>query len=130
AFVMSERHQVDVAAPPAETYQAVRELDLARSRSILLLLAARAGLALLTPRRAVAQYGPLARRRRLTLDDVVELGFVLLDEQPGEEIVLGAVGRFWRPASGILRVDAEEFRAFDEPGFAKAALNLRVEPRG
>jgi hypothetical protein len=69
-------------------------------------------------------------RRSLTLDDFVENGFVLLAEQVGKEVVLGAIGKFWRPDSGISRVDASEFQSFDDPGYAKAAMNFRVDELG
>jgi len=53
--------------------------------------------------------------------------FTLLEEKPGEELVFGLVGKFWRPDGGLTRVSREEFAAFAEPGFAKAAWNLRLE---
>jgi hypothetical protein len=55
------------------------------------------------------------------------MGFVMLAEQPPEEFVLGVVGRFWRPASGIVRVSAADFADYAEPGHARAAWNFRVD---
>ena len=52
-----------------------------------------------------------------------------LREAP-DELVLGAVGRFWQPSGGPRRIEAAEFRDFDEPGFAKAAFNFEIEPAG
>jgi hypothetical protein len=50
---------------------------------------------------------------------------VLLSEHPGEEIALGLVGKFWRPVIDFAPIEsAEEFRIFDEPGFAKTVYNL------
>jgi hypothetical protein len=54
---------------------------------------------------------------------------VLLTEEPGREIVLGVVGRFWQVSSGIHRIEPEEFVDFDAPGFAKAAWNFVVSER-
>ncbi|MBB5120574.1 hypothetical protein AF335_11640 [Streptomyces eurocidicus] len=49
----------------------------------------------------------------------------------GEELVKGMVARFWRvrpqPAP-VTPGDASAFVAFDEPGWAKAALSLSVVP--
>lgn len=49
----------------------------------------------------------------------------------GEELVKGMVARFWKtrpqPAP-VTPGDVAAFIAFDEPGWAKAALNLRVVP--
>ncbi len=56
---------------------------------------------------------------------MAEGGWVLLGERTGEEIALGLVGKFWRPVIEFAPIEsAEEFRAFDEPGFAKTAYDL------
>jgi hypothetical protein len=58
------------------------------------------------------------------------VGVVPLGERPGSEVVAGAVGRFWR----IVGNDAapvrtrEDFVAFSEPGYAKAAIAFIVVP--
>src|ERR1700716_2890157 len=45
-------------------------------------------------------------RKRFTLDAILSEGFSLLEERPGEELVLGTVGRFWR-ARGELCATAQ-----------------------
>jgi len=58
-------------------------------------------------------------------------GFAVVAERPGAEIVLGIAGRFWalHEPAGIRRIaDGDAFRAFAEPGTAKGAMSLRVEP--
>lgn len=55
-----------------------------------------------------------------------EGGWILLREQPGEEIALGLVGRFWRPVIRYADVDADGFREFGEPGYAKTVYNLGI----
>jgi hypothetical protein len=56
-----------------------------------------------------------------------EGGWILLGERPGDEIALGLVGKFWRPVIVWAPVTNEdEFREFDEPGFAKTVYNLSV----
>lgn len=65
------------------------------------------------------------RLRDLPSIPMYEGGWILLGERPGEEIALGLVGRFWRPVIEFARItSAEEFRAFDEPGFAKTVYDL------
>ena len=64
---------------------------------------------------------------RLTLLDTTKLpasggGWVLLGEPPQEEIVLGQVGKFWRPVIEYAQVDAATFKEFAEPGFAKTVV--------
>jgi hypothetical protein len=115
-----EHHQSFVRAPSDRVYRHIRELDLAKSYPVLLLLALRGIPRLLT--------GKLPARRRLTLGELTDFGFVVLDEKVGAEIVLGVIGRFWRLNSGVRRISAAEFAAFAEPGFAKAAWNFWVEP--
>lgn len=115
-----ERHAVIVQASPDEAFAAVRRVDLGRSLPIRALLALR-GLPALVGGRA-------GRMRSWTLDDIIEAGFVMLGEEPGVELVLGVVGAFWRPTGGVVRVSAEGFAGFNQPGLAKGAWNFRVEP--
>ena len=117
-----EHHEAAVDAPVDRTYRAVKQLDLARSPVVLALLFARGLPHLFT--------GAVKPKRRLTLDDVVDSGFVVLGEEPGRELVLGIVGKFWRPGSGVHRIEASEFTSFDEPGFSKAVWNFLVTDRG
>lgn len=62
-------------------------------------------------------------------EKLVRFGFTKLEEVPGEEIVLGIAGKFWRH-DGDLRplADRDAFLGFAEEGCVKAAWNLRVEP--
>jgi hypothetical protein len=67
------------------------------------------------------------RLRDLPSIPMAEGGWILLGERPGEEIALGLVGKFWRPVIEWAPVgSADEFRAFDEPGFAKTVYDLSV----
>lgn len=116
------RHEANVSAGAAETYRAARQLDLGRSLPVAALFALRAVPHFITRR--------VPLRRRLTWDAFLDLGFVSLAEEPGAEFVMGAVGKFWRPDSGIVRIDPSEFAEFDEPGFAKGAMSLTVHELG
>ena len=65
------------------------------------------------------------RLRDLPSIPMHEGGWILLGERPGREIALGLVGKFWRPVIEWAGVrTADEFRAFDEPGFAKTVYDL------
>jgi hypothetical protein len=116
-----EHHEVDVDAPADVAYRAVKDVDFARSPVVLALLFARGLPHLFT--------GTVKPKRRLKLDDILESGFVVLGEEPDRELVLGIVGKFWRPSSGVHRIDASEFTGFDEPGYSKAIWNLVVTHR-
>jgi hypothetical protein len=63
---------------------------------------------------------------------MVALGWTLLGESPGVELVLGQVGRPWKGDPNLDRAPTtpEEFSGFAEPGFAKIVTSLRVDPYG
>jgi hypothetical protein len=72
---------------------------------------------------------------RLRLKETTELpasrgGWVLLGEREPDELALGLVGKFWRPVIEYANVDAEDFRSFSEPGWAKTVYVLQVRPIG
>jgi hypothetical protein len=119
-----ERHERLVRAAPAAVYAALWRVDLLSSPIVrgLLMLRGAPG-ALLHPQRP-------ARRRTLTLAQVLEHGFVLLGERPAREVALGVVGRFWTLTGERLTVDAAGFAAFDRPGYAKAVWDFRLTPEG
>ncbi len=120
-YDVTEHHSIDVRAAAQRAYAAARSADLGSSPTLRALFAARGLLPWLRGR---------GRSRRLTIDSLVSFGFVLLEEDPGREIVLGLVGRFWRPSGGLIRVEPADFVAFDGPGYAKAVWNFRVDPSG
>jgi hypothetical protein len=66
------------------------------------------------------------------LKDMVGLGWILLAETPGVEMVLGQVSRPWKADASSTNAPAtpEQFTSFDEPGFAKIVTSLRVDPYG
>ena len=57
-------------------------------------------------------------------------GFAILADEPGREIVLGVIGRFWHLRQRSIRRlgSPAEFTSFAEPGFARAAMNFLIEP--
>lgn len=115
-------HAIEIDAAATVTYRATRDLDLGRSVPISALFALRRLPHLVT--------GKLRPSRSITLETFLQAGFTILEERPPREFVMGAVGRFWRPDSGLVRIAPEEFRLFDEPGYAKGALTFIVEEYG
>ena len=118
-----ERHQIDVHAPVEPVYAAVRTLDLSDSTMIRWLFRLRGLPALLISRRKPK------KRLGLTLDGLLESGFVLLGERPPQELLLGLVGRFWTPSGDVQRLDMAEFRDFERPSYTKAVWNFYLAQR-
>lgn len=70
------------------------------------------------------------RLDRPWIDLLFEFGFIELANRE-DEIVIGTVGHFWRLRQGIVPIsDAEAFVRFDQPGFAKGAMNFRIVDDG
>lgn len=114
-----ERHEINIAAPAGVVYRCAREVDLGRLPISMALLTLRMIPHLMT--------GTVRPSRRMTLDQMIAAGFVMLAERAPHEFVLGVVGRFWLPASGIVRVSAPQFRGYAAPGHARAVLAFRVD---
>ena len=116
---VSEYHETTVRAPIEKVYDALRTANLGDSPIIRLLLRLR-GLP------AIRKVGAHKRNLKLNLDAIIKGGFVLLGENPPNEIALGLVGRFWTLSGSRCRVNAEEFTAFEMPGYAKAVWNFSL----
>jgi len=116
-----------IAAGPARTFDSVRELDLMTVRTPLL-TASMWVRGLPDHLRGKAPETP----ERLTLvgEDGSGLPGWLLLGQRGNEICLGAVGRFWTPSIEWRPTTLEEFATFAEPGWGKIATSLSVRPYG
>lgn len=119
--------RVLVAAPTDVAYAAARAVDLEQLPVMKAMLTARS-----LPERLLGLGGERAgrRRRSSTIDRLPELhhGMMIVGEQPGQELVIGAIGRFWlaRVEPGL--VAPESFTGFDAPGFGKLAWSVRVDP--
>jgi hypothetical protein len=111
-------HSTVVDAPAARVVDAIESFRLDRDASPLVRLLFRA-------RGLSVPGGPNQR------DALISIGFSVLGERPGREIVFGIAGRFWAPRemANLVRVpDARAFIEFDRPGQAKGAMNILVEP--
>jgi hypothetical protein len=121
-YEVVERHHVRIAAPPAITLAAAREMDLRESRVARAIFKGRELILGATPEDHVRPRGLLAL--------VQSLGWVVLAELPDREVVVGAVTRPWEPNPTFRGVPPEAFAAFAEPGYVKIAWTLRVDPDG
>ena len=67
----------------------------------------------------------------LRLCDMPDHGdWVKLAEDPPDEFAFGVVGRFWGGETVWETIDADQFVAFDQPGFAKIGCSISLRPYG
>jgi len=117
-----ERHQTAVNAPADVTWSAARDLDFRDSALVR---------AIFRGREVLMRGRPGARENAGTfLEQVQALGWRRLAEEPGRELVFGAVTRPWEANVVFRGLEPEAFRTFDEPDYAKIVWSLRVEPAG
>ncbi|HEV8250638.1 MAG TPA: hypothetical protein VGQ15_11755 [Gaiellaceae bacterium] len=105
-----ERHTTRVDAPAEQMFAAVREVTLAEMGVF----------------RALARLrGIRAPADRPVLEHATKAGWRVLASEPGTELVYGAIGQPWRLRGGDS--PAADFAAFDRPGYAKLAINWRLD---
>jgi hypothetical protein len=126
-FDVTEVHEVQVNAPSDLTYAAIREADL-RDPLVGALFAVRE-----LPNRIARKLRgepPPPAAKSFTFKNVAteDMGWMSLDEKPGDEFVVGSVGRFWQGDYGWRPVAREAFVGFNEPGYAKLAVSFCVRP--
>jgi hypothetical protein len=59
-----------------------------------------------------------------------EIGWGVLSEVPGQELVMGAVTQPWTANPVFRALPPNEFASFREPGWVKIIWNLRADPNG
>lgn len=134
-FDVAVVHSHVLRAVPAECYRAATEVDLYRAPPVRALLGIRA-----LPRRVArklrlrhaAASTPGTSPDSFRLMDLVDMGWLLLGETPGVELVLGQVSQPWRSIADATEgpTTPDQFINFDEPGYAKIAAGLRIDCYG
>jgi hypothetical protein len=120
AYEFSERHQLEIRADPARIDRALREVSIAEIPIARLLFWLR----------RVGR--PTSRVQRPFLDAAREVG-VPLEDVPGEGVVLGLTGEFWRLRSApdpARPRTAGDFVAYDRPDVCKAVIDFRIDELG
>ena len=117
-----ERHQIGVEAPASITFAAAMDLSLDDSITIQAIFKGRelflgAAPDNVTPRRSL-------------IETTKALGWAVLADVPGREIVMGAVTQPWQPDVVFRGVPADQFASFDEPGYVKIVWTLRADVAG
>jgi hypothetical protein len=120
-YEVAERHHVRVRASAAATLSAASQLDLRGSSLVRAIFDARA---------RILGAQTTTRQTQGLLAEVQALGWRILAEVPGREIVVGAITQPWK-ADVVFRCPAPEaFRADRRPDHVKIVWTLRADPIG
>jgi hypothetical protein len=121
-YEVAERHHVRIAAPAAITFAAATEMDLEQSPIVR---------AIFKVREWVMRSHPARQpETRAFLSQMRAIGWGVLAEIPGREIVMGAVTQPWMADVVFRPLPPEEFVAFHEPDYVKIVWTLRADPLG
>lgn len=119
-----EAHAIEILAEPGAVFRAVREATVDEVALLGTLLYLR-----FLPSRLANHGGSAVVGDESFFEQLIQRGFVPLAETPNQKVVLGHIGQFWRigGASAPHIATPKRFREFNDPGYAKAALNFRIE---
>jgi hypothetical protein len=118
-YDVRSRHSIGIRSDVARVYECLKTADVNASGVIRTLFAIRG-----IGSRALFKH---AERSPITLETLIQNTFVVLAERPGDEIVLGLIGRPWSPRYEVRQFEPSEFASFAEPGVAKIALNFKLD---
>lgn len=109
-------YQILIEARRSVVYESLLHSDFSELWLMRLLMTIRTG-------KPVGRHGmPGDLRQRLA-----GTGFLILEELPQDELVIGVAGRFWRPDGGrCMDLTEAHFVEFSRPGYAKAAWNFKL----
>ncbi len=127
AYDVAEVHSVSVRASPERVFRAVHGVTPAEVPEFRLLMWMRA-----LPSQVLARRRFRFMHHTPVLDQFLRAGFTVLAEERDHELVVGRIGQFWRLVRGsaVDVTTGREFVDFQQPGYAKAALNFSVQPEG
>ena len=119
-YEVVERHHLRIAAPAEVTLAAATEMNFQQSAII----------------RAIFKGREWIMGSRVTRDPVPRaflsqmraIGWGMLSETPGREIVMGAVTQPWAADVVFRTLPPNEFATFHEPGYVKIVWTLRADP--
>jgi hypothetical protein len=127
-YHFNEVHSIRIRATPDRIFRAIRAVTPAEirwSRTLFWIRSLPARLAGKTARGLSGEPKPL-------LEPAPGRGTVILGEEPNQELLLGIVGPFWKPAGGRPpRIEgARDFLVFEDPDHAKATMSFWLEDVG
>jgi hypothetical protein len=123
-YDIDEQYEIAVAAPWTNTYAAECLMNLEDSPVIGAILKARQALLRATPDPDASQ------QPSSFLAQAISLGWGVLAEDPGHEIIVGAVSQPWEHDVAFEALAPDRFESFQTPGYAKIVWTLDAEPNG
>ena len=122
AYDVAERHHVHVAAAAEITFTAACEQDLMALPIVRAIFRAREVVLGSDPDTTTHPRGLLALTQ--------SIGWGVLTEVPGREVVMSAVTQPWKANVVFRSLPPAEFVAFDEPDYVKTVWTLRADSIG
>ncbi|MEP6924277.1 MAG: hypothetical protein ABI954_07415 [Pyrinomonadaceae bacterium] len=108
-FEFGDTNKIDVNASPNAVFRAVKTFNMGDSTTVRWLFKMRG-----------------IPTENLTINDFEKANFKVLAEKRDEEILLGLIGEFKSLTSGLLKIEPDKFRDFNNAGFIKAVWNFAV----
>jgi len=112
-YDFNETHDIKIRATAESVYRALGEFDMCESPVVRWLLFLRG-----------------MSTGKMTLRELRRTRFELLGESENRELLVGLVGRFWTLRGDLQKINAGNFRQFNEKGFAKAVWNFSLDEQG
>src|SRR5262245_25624532 len=121
-YEVGGRHKIRVAAPPEVTLSAAIETQLESRGPIRAIFKGREWILQSEPDHTVRPKGLLAYTK--------SLGWGVLADRPGREIVTGCATKPWEPNPVFRALQPDEFATFQEAGYVKIIWTLRADAAG
>lgn len=112
-YDFEEKHSIAINADAKTVYEAAQTANFGESWIVRTLLTLRGMSA-----------------NALTLKNLSYSKFRILGERPASELLIGLAGKFWTPWGDLQDVNADNFKAFDKSGYAKAVWNFSLDRDG
>jgi hypothetical protein len=119
-YDVAERHHIRIAAPADVAFAAACEANLNDSAIVRAIFKSRELI--------LGSHAEQATQPRGLLALTTSLGWGVLAEIPGREVVMGAVTQPWKANVVFRKIAPELFAAFDEPDYVKITWTLRADP--
>lgn len=127
-YQFHEVHSTVIRASPSRVFRAIKDVTIKEMPLFSALMIIRTLPGLLSGQTGLGFTGGGS-----FFEQAQKAGFVVLAEAQDQEVVIGRIGQFWKIRDGLVphAHAAQDFLAFNHPGFARATFNFFLrESRG